>query len=212
MFAAVLSSGSIVPPLLLMPFLARCSLIVAADGGISQLRGTGFRADFLVGDLDSLESEDRQELTAKTQIVRLDADKDDSDTDAAVAVARRHSDQPIMLCGGAGGRLDHWLSNLRLFEQNQNLEGWLTSEDFVRKLLPGQTQRLQAGRVSFFPVGSGPWLLSGKGLRWPVDQLDFGTFHSLSNEVHANGGIVSALEGRFLMIEPASLPVWELLG
>jgi thiamine pyrophosphokinase len=98
--------------------------------------------------------------------------------------------------------MDHWWANLRLMASQPALTRWLTGYEEVRSIGPGEAQPLHSGTVSVFPLGEGPWKISSSGLRWPLDGLDFHTWHSLSNEVAKEGAMVRVSVGRFLILRP----------
>jgi len=199
MIIAVLSSGDSVATGLLLAMLPQCSSIIAADRGLLLLEGSGLTADLLVGDLDSLQGTDWRHLTR--EVLALSTDKDLSDTDEAVHQAVLLHPSEIWLFGGSGGRMDHWLSNVRLVERTPLVRQWFTSEDRIFRLQAGDHLHLMPGRASFFPLGRAPWRLRSSGLSWPLDLVDFEVWHSLSNSVAETGGDLWIESGVFLCFQ-----------
>jgi thiamine pyrophosphokinase len=57
--------------------------------------------------------------------------------------------------------------------------------------------------VSVFPLGDGPWKAESRGLRWPLDRLNWNRgFFGVSNLGEEACFSVRALEGRFMVILP----------
>lgn len=202
MVIAVLSSGDSVAKDLLLSLLPKCKLIIAADRGLLLLQGTGFTADLLVGDLDSLTDTNWQPLTR--EVLTLQSDKDVSDTDEAVAQAQVRNPSEIWLIGGSGGRMDHWLSNLRLVEKTPLVRRWFTAEERIIRLRAGDYLRLEPGRASLFPIGRAPWRVRSLGLVWPLDSVNFESWHSLSNQACETGGELWVDSGEFFSFQASN--------
>ena len=88
--------------------------MVAADGGARHAGALGLRIDRWVGDGDSLGEDGIAALEAAAiPVERAPVDKDESDTELAVAAALTKRPSAITILGALGGpRLDHALANL----------------------------------------------------------------------------------------------------
>ena len=84
--------------------------VVAADGGWDHARELGLRVDVLIGDLDSLRGHPDHGL----HVMRLPAEKDQTDMLAAVATGWSHGLRTFDIYGGLGGRIDHTIANIQL--------------------------------------------------------------------------------------------------
>ena len=73
-------------------------LVIAADGGQGALSRLHARADIVVGDFDSL-----REAPNGGEVVRLPAEKDDTDMVAALRLALARGCRDIRIYGAAGG-------------------------------------------------------------------------------------------------------------
>lgn len=96
-------------------------LVIAADAGYKTAEAMGIPVDVLIGDMDSLGRV--PENLKNTEIVRLPADKDVTDTEAAVEYALKHEHEVkfISIIGGIGSRLDHTMANLSILESIERL-------------------------------------------------------------------------------------------
>ncbi len=90
-------------------------LIIAADAGLLTARRMGLVPDILVGDMDTLG--EVQDLPSATEVIRLPAEKDMTDTQYAVSLARERGCRELVIVGGLEGRLDHTLSLLAILEE-----------------------------------------------------------------------------------------------
>src|SRR5437762_1331606 len=96
--------------------LKECGLLIAADGGLTQLLAWDLTADLYVGDRDSWHGSAEDLSRGARESLVLETDKDNSDTEEAVFQAMERGADEIWLFGGSGLRMDHWLANLRLVE------------------------------------------------------------------------------------------------
>jgi thiamine pyrophosphokinase len=89
-------------------------LVVAADGGARLAGPLGVAIDRWVGDGDSLpETEIAALEAAGIPLERTRPDKDESDTELAVAAALRLGADGVVVVGGLGGpRIDHALAKI----------------------------------------------------------------------------------------------------
>lgn len=89
---------------------------VGIDRGSLYILEQGWSLDLAVGDFDSL-TKDEQQIVQKQakELVKAQAEKDDTDTQLALALAiQKFPESEIMIVGATGGRLDHFLANLWL--------------------------------------------------------------------------------------------------
>jgi thiamine pyrophosphokinase len=111
----VLAGGEAVDPALRTALPLDPVAVIAADAGLASAAPLGLVVDHLVGDLDSV---DHALLAdARASGVRIDeypADKDRTDLAIAMDTARDASPERILVVGGHGGRLDHFLGNVAL--------------------------------------------------------------------------------------------------
>lgn len=193
-------------------WLGDADLVVAVDAGASWLATIGRRPDALVGDLDSVDPGLATSLEADgVAIERHPADKDASDTELALAYARRRGATEVVMIGAFGGRrLDHEVANLLLLAAAAGREqieltavrggtrarGLRAGHDLALRGAPGTL-------VSLLPVGGDAGGVETVGLRYPLrdEPLPLGTTRGLSNEMVAEHASVRLREGTLLVIE-----------
>ncbi len=91
--------------------IADNAYIIAADSGYDTAKRIGITPDLLVGDMDSI-----RDVPSGVETLRVKAEKDDTDTMLAISIAKEKGARSITVIGGAGGRADHWLSNVFMLE------------------------------------------------------------------------------------------------
>ena len=87
-------------------------LIIAADSGYQNAKKLGVTPEIVVGDFDSFTGE----LPETVERLQVPVEKDFTDSQLAVDVAKKKGANEIFLIGGLDGRLDHALSNLAILE------------------------------------------------------------------------------------------------
>ncbi len=95
--------------------LQTADLLIAADGGANSLHAIGLVPHLLVGDLDSITAPTLAWITASScAVLHLPREKDETDLERAVLLAREYHARVITVLGATGGRLDHTLAALGL--------------------------------------------------------------------------------------------------
>ena len=137
----------------LVPHLGGVTLTVAADSGFDLARRLRLRPDLLVGDLDSIRPSRGLRAFPAERILRFPADKDETDTEIGLRVLRERGCRRPILAGGGGGRLDHLLGLLLLFERDPLPALWLTDREEVRVIEGSWSSAAGGGKRS----PSSPW-------------------------------------------------------
>ncbi len=192
----------------LQPWLKRCPLVIAADGGTRHALAMGRPPDVIIGDLDSLTAETRSRLTEKTRLLSYPRDKDQTDLELAMAYAISQGAREVFLFGLLGGRLDQMLANvllltrpawgaarLFLFGEREIAQLLRDGETAVLHGVPGQVISL----LPFYPVVTG---VTTEGLAWPLRDanLSLGSTKGISNEMAAEAARVWIRHGRLLVV------------
>ena len=209
--AGLLLLGGKGPPReVVAPYLGGIGRVVAADSGFDLALELGLQPDLVVGDLDSVTH--RRELGSlpAALIRRAAADKAATDAELGLEALGELGCSRIIVAGGGGGRFDHQLAVLGLFERDCRPRIWLTAAEHM-EVIAG-TVRFHGHRhctVSLFPLSATVAGVSSRGLRWPLDGLDFPRgFASVSNVVVADEWQVTVASGRMLMVRNlAPLPI-----
>lgn len=179
-------------------------LVVAADSGVDNAARLGFSPDYALGDFDSIERIDLLSQLPPDRVFRYPREKDETDTELALAFLLEHDIITRVIVGGGGGRIDHLLALTALFHRQSAPSLWITHNAVLRRLDGEHRFEVEKGRlISFFPLGGGPCTMKSSGLKWPLDNLiwypgDLG----LSNRATGPTVSISVLSGTLLMIEP----------
>lgn len=209
--AIVLAGGDIVDPDVLED-LPHDGFNVAADSGLDQALALGLEVDLIVGDLDSV-SADALSAYRETPVELHPTDKDHTDLELALRAAIRMGVDRIIIVGGSGGRLDHFLANALLVSSADFSEvdvEWLTGQ--ARLHVVHGTSRLHCSpgqHISLLAVHGPARRVRTEGLRWELDDEDLlpGATRGVSNIVEQPVATVSVGNGTLLAIMPGEMAV-----
>ena len=209
MRAVIFANGNLTRPANPLAELRSEDLIIAADGGAYHCQALGLTPDVLIGDLDSITKEVRENLSRLgTQLILYPRDKDETDLELALRYAVDHNAEEILLLGILGGRLDQTLANLLLLSRPEWQPAQLKVADgsnFALLIRPGSPLTLQAQTgdiVSLIPLTRTVTGVSTEGLRWSLQDatLEFGSTLGISNETTQEIARVEIKTGQLLAV------------
>lgn len=184
---------------------------VGADRGALVLLQNGITPADAVGDFDSLSQEEYDFVNSKVAgIVSVSSDKDETDTDLAIAKALEFHPEQIYLTGVTGGRLDHFMAVLNSVFRFQStyhdvsftiLNKW--NEIFL--LTPGEHKLIKKTHlpyISFFGFQGPVAHISLTGMKYDVadEMIEIGDSRFTSNELLNDEGSISFTSGICLVI------------
>lgn len=184
------------------------SLIIAADSGLQQLISTDRSPTHIIGDFDSLpNSHTHLAAYPSAKIIKYSQEKDETDTELALLLARELGAKRILLVGGGEGRVDHLLSIIQIFKGNLAPDLWLTAHEAIHLISPHRPYRAllkEHATISFFPLIAPSQAIQAAGLKWPFSSFDhLHSQMSLSNQVSSHQIVeVSIKDGLLLAIIP----------
>ena len=200
-------------------------LLIAADSGMEFLFRNQLVPDVIAGDFDSVGQEAYEHFVGegmedascegtwkkdkKTEILRLNPIKDDTDTEFVIREAIRRGATSITVLGGTGTRLDHVMGNVHLLGIGLgcNVEIELVdAHNRVRMIsseLVLEREKQFGDFVSILPFAGDAKGVTLKGFKYPLDKAVVKSFSSLgiSNEIVEDKAVVQVEEGVLLVIE-----------
>ncbi|XOQ44059.1 MAG: thiamine diphosphokinase [Clostridium sp.] len=144
--------------------------IICADGGLDNANRFGIKPDLVIGDFDSYQGQ----MPVQTETIRLNVEKDETDTLAAVREGMKCGYQDFILLGVLGGeRIDHSYANFCVLQYlcNHGCKAVLIGETCKVFLLSGGCLTLsgvKGATVSVFPFGCSACRVSYIGLKYPL--------------------------------------------
>ncbi|SIT67584.1 thiamine diphosphokinase [Edaphobacillus lindanitolerans] len=201
--------GSVIPP------LGRLSgpdtVFIGADRGALRLVRQGIRPAAAVGDFDSVNKEELDEIrSGSDRLIRVPVEKNETDTELALLEAVAGSPRTVTLTGVTGGRLDHAESAMHAVFRMQRAHPGIRFRILDRYnelsfLHPGETKITKSDQfpyVSFFAFSEKVEGVVLDGFRYELqDGLILpGTTLYTSNEAISEVCTISFQTGICLMI------------
>jgi thiamine pyrophosphokinase len=213
---ALVFAGGDPPGAMALRGLPAPDLVIAADSGLEHATAAGYEVDLIVGDLDSADpaavaaAEDRGAV-----VERHPAAKEATDLELALVAARDRECARVVVVGGHGGRLDHFLANVLLFASPElsalTIEARLAD---ARVFVVRDAIELRGARgalCSLLAIGGAAHGVRTEGLRFPLrgETLYPGSTRGVSNEFADEGAAVSLDDGVLLAVLPHTNPDQE---
>jgi thiamine pyrophosphokinase len=179
--------------------------MIAADGGYTALQRLGIRPDLLLGDFDSL-----TDVPTDVPIVKLPAEKDDTDVLAALRIGCERGYRQFQIFGGTGGRFDHTIANLQslLWLAQRGARGTLVASSQCATVISGSLTfgPEASGYLSVFAVG-GPTTVTLSGLKYEIADtvLEPGFPRGVSNEFRGVPSQIDITRGFALVVYPVEV-------
>ena len=167
------------------------AILLAVDGGLDHALAAGLEPSGLIGDLDSVTDEGLAWAARNATITRHPTDKEQTDTELALALAVTMDPEHLTLIGG-GNRLDHTIAGIGALgalplTSIPTLDAWWDGQHIRVIQGPGKaTLRLVPGSIMSLLALHGPCTnVTLTGARWELDEVDLDAVVGLgvSNEV-----------------------------
>lgn len=187
----------------------RPELIIGIDRGLEFCYKHKIVPHYILGDFDSISPEvlsyyEKQEIPVK----RYRPEKDATDTRIGLELALKLGSTEILLLGATGGRLDHYMANLKslFLPMEQGVRAWILDSQNAVTLLDRRTEipkERQLGKyVSFFTMGDKVEGVTLTGFKYPLK--DYTLVNSdeigVSNEILEERAVIDFRSGVVLMI------------
>jgi len=177
------------------------AILLAVDGGLDHALAAGLEPSGLIGDLDSVTDEGLAWAARNATITRHPTDKNQTDTELALALAVTMDPEHLTLIGG-GDRLDHTIAGIGALgalalTSIPTLDAWWDGQHIRVIQGPGKaTLRLVPGSTMSLLALHGPCTsVRLTGARWELDEVDLDAVVGLgmSNEVPEGTGVAEGV-------------------
>jgi thiamine pyrophosphokinase len=189
--------------------LPRGALVVAADSGIERAVAVGLHVDIAVGDFDSVsDAALAAVIDAGALVERHPHAKEHTDLELALASACGRHPRRVLVLGGHGGRLDHFLANALLLASPRwgavDIVARMGSATLTVVHHESQLRGEPGDLVTLVAVHGVARGVRTAGLLYPLDgdDLEPGATRGVSNELAGQFATVSLTAGTLLAIQP----------
>lgn len=203
---AVLVIGGELPRRSAVHSLPHDPLVIAVDSGYHHARALGLSVDVLVGDLDSITTDELEHARINVPILHTAPnDKDQTDTELAIEWALDNGHETLVILYGGGDRIDHHLGVMHTLA-NPRLAGIdvvaYIGDSKVHVVHGPTTIDLACAvgtTVGLVPIAGHVEGVTTSGLRWPLneEQLVAWASRGVSNvttderiKVHIQSGVL----------------------
>jgi thiamine pyrophosphokinase len=181
--------------------------IICADGGTRHALALGLQPDLIVGDMDSAEPAQLQELQkANVRIESFSHDKNETDLELAINRALALKPNKIVILGALGGRLDQTLANITLLTDDRLSKFDIRLDDGVEEVQLCRDEVEVHGKggdiVSLIPWQGAVTGVLTEHLRWPLrrETLYPDKTRGVSNEMLAGTASIAIEDGLLLVV------------
>lgn len=181
--------------------------VIAVDGGLRYLEEARITPNLIIGDFDTLGY-----CPIHPNVVRLNPQKDDTDTLAALKEGIREGFSQFHLYCGTGGRIEHTIANIQLlaYLSQSGMQGFLYDGDTFLTAITDCQLTLPRRSQGFLSVFSHTDKCYGVNLRGLKYELNDTVLHStfplgISNEFKGLESSISVKKGTLLLVLPRDI-------
>ena len=179
-------------------------VIVCADSGMDYALRCGVRPRIVLGDFDSYSGN----LPSDVELIRLPAEKDDTDTMFALRLGLERGVREFLIAGGIGGRLDHTLGAVQTlnFAVSHGASAVMSDGKQYAEVLEGPvSRRYQADGTKYFSLLALSPRVTGvtmTGFKYPLTngEITYDFPLGVSNEVRESSAVLTVGSGRVAVI------------
>jgi|TARA_B110000438_G_scaffold4983_1_gene4961 thiamine pyrophosphokinase len=165
--------------------LKKYDYIFGVDGGTKYLYNLSYLPTHIIGDFDSIKTSTKNTAAKDgATILTYDKNKNETDLEIALEVAKQHGSESITIIGGEGKELDHLFSNLltiSAFNKTEHIE-WITKNETII-FSPNNNFYTEVDKIFSIITLSQLTNLTIKGSKWDIDNMDipYGSSRTLRN-------------------------------
>lgn len=183
--------------------------IIAVDGGLSFANRMELIPDYIVGDFDTVPEFVLEQYNGKSEIIRFNPEKDNTDSDLAIRLACDIASSEIVIIGATGRRIDHTIANIELLTipLKAGIQAYIIDEYNKLYLIDGicciEKKNMYGKYVSLIPLTESVKGLTLRGFKYPLNNYtyNFGSSLGVSNELTDSNGYIELSDGILIVME-----------
>lgn len=183
--------------------------VIAIDGGANHLYKMGIKADYIVGDLDSIEEKVFEKFKDEgVEYYKYPCKKGETDSELGVLLAIEKGNMCIDIYAALGGRIDHELINIGLlyYILKKGVYPRIISETEDIYILENDEIAIEGNKgdiVSVIPFKGDAKGVTLRDLEYPLDEFDleYSTPRGVSNVMLDNVCHINVRDGCLLIVK-----------
>lgn len=184
--------------------------IIASDRGLEIICKCSIKPNYIIGDFDSVCKNTLKEYenNSNIKIIRLNPEKDFTDTHMALKLAIEIKSDEIIIIGATGTRLDHTIANINILKEtlDNNIECKLINEKNEIKLIDKKTTIIKDKEfryVSIIPLTTTVEGVTLTGFKYKLNnaKLKIGESIGISNEQIEDKAMIDIKNGILIVIK-----------
>ncbi len=184
--------------------------IIASDRGVEILDACNIKPDHIIGDFDSINKEilDKYLNQDNIKIIKLNPEKDFTDTHMALKLAIELKSTNIVILGAIGTRIDHTISNINVLKEalEKNIACEIIDEKNIIKLINKKTILKKDNNfkyISLLPLTTKVEGVTLKGFKYPLEDavLEIGQSIGVSNEQKEEIATIDLKNGILILLK-----------
>jgi thiamine pyrophosphokinase len=207
MTTLIVTGGDAPTEELLRYYLKSSNYIIGVDGAADHFYRLGIYPDLLIGDFDTADPACVREIEKDgVKVIRLKAEKNETDTEAAVDYAISSGAEEIIILGALGSRLDHTIANIMMLVRADMSGVKARIIDKISELYVSNKKISINGStgdtLSILPLTS-EITVDASGLQYPLDSLKlcWGSSRGISNVIISDTAEITISGGYALIIK-----------
>lgn len=183
--------------------------IIVADKGLEVLNRIDLKPNYIIGDFDSVnESVLNKYNENDIEIVKLNPEKDYTDTHMALKLAISLKSNQIYILGALGKRMDHAIANIHILKEalDNNLNCKIIDENNEIELITTGINVVKSSEykyISLIPLTTEVTGITLEGFKYSLNDATLEIGHSIgvSNEILSNEAKIIIKTGILIMIK-----------
>lgn len=183
--------------------------VIVADRGLEILNKINLVPNYIIGDFDSVNESILNEYKNKNiEVLKLNPEKDYTDTHMALKLAIELKSNQIYILGALGKRMDHTIANIHILKEavDNNINCKIIDKNNEIELITSGTNEVKNSKykyISLIPLTSNVTGIILKGFKYSLDNatLEIGQSIGVSNEIVSDKAEIIIKTGILIMIK-----------
>lgn len=184
-------------------------IIIAVDKGLETIDYLKLQPQYVLGDFDSVNTKILEKYkTQNIKIIKLNPEKDLTDTHSAIDLALKLKSTEITILGAIGTRLDHTMANIHILKQalDKNIKAKIVNEKNEIELINKEIIIKKDDNykyVSIIPLTTNVTGITIEGMKYIINDytLSIGDSFGVSNEQIDKEAKISIKTGILVVIK-----------